>query len=532
MKKILLLLPAILTCSFSAHAKLNVVATLPGFGSLAREIGGDKVNVIVLAKATEDPHFVDARPSCVVSWRGADMLIDGGAEPERGWLPPLLQNARSRKIEIGKPGRIQASQGVRLMNVPANVTRAAGDVHALGNPHFMSDPIIAKAVAQHIAQSFAALDPANAAFYDANYKKFEATINVKLQEWGAAMLPFKGQHVVAYHDSWPYFAHRFGLNIDIFLEPKPGIPPSPSHLTEVIAQMKAQHIKAIIVEPFHDRRIAEKVASATGAKVVEFSQFPGALPGTDGYVRLIDTAMAQMASLGLCLAVLFHLDLQSWTTFCIALGFTLIGGAIFSVTGKRSSQIPQEAVIGISYVVAAAAAVLLLSRAAEGDEEIKNMLVGNILLVTPHEVWKCFALFVVVGVFHFILRKNFLLVSFDRDGAYQKGLRVRWWDFLFYAAFGLVVTSLVRIAGVLLVFTYLIVPAVCGINLAARISHRLLIGWMIAWLGGIAGLFLSFWWDLPSGAAIVCTFGAILILISFFGLARHRMRAGAATDSQ
>ncbi|PYI83666.1 MAG: zinc ABC transporter substrate-binding protein [Verrucomicrobia bacterium] len=296
MKKILLLLPAILTCSFSAHATLNVVATLPDFGSLAREIGGDKVNVIVLAKATEDPHFVDARPSFVVSMRGADVLIDGGAELELGWLPPLLQNARNPKIEIGKPGRIQASQGVRLMNVPANVTRAAGDVHALGNPHFMSDPIIAKAVAQHIAQSFAALDPANAAFYDANYKKFEATINAKLQEWGAAMLPFKGQHVVAYHDSWPYFAHRFGLNIDIFLEPKPGIPPSPSHLTEVIAQMKAQHIKAIIVEPFHDRRIAEKVASATGSKVVDFSQFPGGLPGTDSYVKLIDTLVSRLAA--------------------------------------------------------------------------------------------------------------------------------------------------------------------------------------------------------------------------------------------
>src|SRR5881227_2075507 len=249
-------------------------------------------------------------------------------------------------------------------------------------------------------------------------------------------------------------------------------------------------------------------------------------------IIFIDIAMAQMASLGICLAVLLHLDLETWTTFGIALAFTLVGAAIFSVTGKRAGQIPQEAVIGISYVVAAAAAVLLLRRAAEGDEEIKNMLVGNILLVTSAEVGKTFALFIAVGILHFVLRKNFLLVSYDRDGAYQKGLRVRWWDFLFYAVFGLVVTSFVRIAGVLLVFSYLIVPAVCGINLARRISLRLLIGWVIAWVGGIAGLFLSFWWDLPSGAAIVCTFGAILILISFIGLARHRVRAGAATDSQ
>jgi len=239
-------------------------------------------------------------------------------------------------------------------------------------------------------------------------------------------------------------------------------------------------------------------------------------------IIFIDIAMAQMASLGICVAVLFHVDLASWTTFAIALGFTLAGAAVFSITGKRTSQIPQEAVIGISYVVAAAASVLLLSRAAEGDEQIKQMLVGNILLVTPFEVWKCFAVFLSVGLLHFFLRKNFLLVSYDRDGAWKKGLRVRWWDFLFYAAFGLVVTSFVRIAGVLLVFSYLIVPAVCGINLAGSLSRRLLIGWLIALIGGVGGLFFSFWWDLPSGAAIVCTFGALLIVVSVISLLRRK----------
>jgi zinc/manganese transport system substrate-binding protein len=296
MKRTLLTAGFFITLAFSAQAKIKVVATLPDLGSLAREIGGDKVEVSAMAKPTEDSHFVDARPSFVVQLRSADVLIDGGAELELGWLPPLLQNARNPKLEVGKPGRVQASQGVRLMNVPTNVTRAAGDVHALGNPHFMTDPIIAKTVAQHIAQSFAAVDPPNAAFYDANYKKFEAAINAKLQEWGAAMLPFKGQNVVAYHDSWVYFAHRFGLNIDIFLEPKPGIPPSPSHLAEVIDKMKAQKIKAIIVEPFHDRKIAEKVASSTGAKVVDFAQYPGAFPGTDTYVKLIDTLVSRLSA--------------------------------------------------------------------------------------------------------------------------------------------------------------------------------------------------------------------------------------------
>src|SRR5438270_13771351 len=192
--------PLLALLPLAAQAKLNVVATLPDFGSLAREIGGDKIDIVVLAKATEDPHFVDARPSFVVSLPNADVLFGGGAELEIGWLPPLLQNARNPKIEVGKPGRVQGGQGIRLMNVPTSVTRAAGDVHALGNPHFTVDPIIAKAVAQHIAQSFAALDSPNDALYEGNYKKFEATINGQLQEWGAALLPFKGQHVVAYHD--------------------------------------------------------------------------------------------------------------------------------------------------------------------------------------------------------------------------------------------------------------------------------------------------------------------------------------------
>ena len=246
-------------------------------------------------------------------------------------------------------------------------------------------------------------------------------------------------------------------------------------------------------------------------------------------IIFIDIAMAQMASLGICVAVLFHLNLEGWPAFLIALGFTLLGAAVFSVTGKRASPIPQEATIGISYVVAAAAAVLLLSRSAEGDEEIKNMLVGNILLVSPADVWKCFGLFLFVGIVHFVLRRSFLLVSFDRDGAYERGLRVRWWDFLFYALFGLVVTSFVRIAGVLLVFTYLIVPAACGINLAGSLGKRLLIGWLIALVGGVAGLYLSFRWDLPSGAAIVCTFGVLLILVSLAGLLFRRGKLASAT---
>jgi zinc/manganese transport system permease protein len=241
-------------------------------------------------------------------------------------------------------------------------------------------------------------------------------------------------------------------------------------------------------------------------------------------IIFIDIAMAQMASLGICVALLFQYEPDSLIAYAIGLGVTLAGAAIFAMAGKRASEVPQEAIIGITYVVAAAAAVLLLSRSAHGNEEIRNMLIGDITVVSAAEVWKCFAVFCVVGAAHFLLRKKFLLVSFNREEAFALGWKVRWWDFLFYATFGIVVTIFVRVAGVLLVFSYLIVPAVCAVLLARRNAIRLVAGWLISLVGGIGGLFLSFYWDFPSGAAIVCTFGALLVLISIVAPLLSRRR--------
>jgi len=229
-------------------------------------------------------------------------------------------------------------------------------------------------------------------------------------------------------------------------------------------------------------------------------------------IIFIDIAMAQMASLGVCFAAMKHIEPDSPLTFWISLGFTLVGAALFAFTGKRSGEVPQEAVIGIAYVVAAAAAVIMLNSSTEGDEQIKNMLVGNILLVTKEEIFRTLALFAGVGVFHWLARKRFMLLSFSPTAAAAAGMRVKLWDFLFYATFGLVVTSFVQIVGVLLVFAYLIVPALCGILTARRFGARLAVGVVLSLVGGIAGLVVSFYKDLPSGAAIVCVFGGLLVL--------------------
>jgi zinc/manganese transport system substrate-binding protein len=280
----------------TAFAKLNVIATTPDFGALAKEIGGDKVDVFVLAKATEDPHFVDAKPSFSVKLNHADAIIEGGAELEIGWLPPLLEQARNSKLQSGAPGHIACNQGIQLLEVPTTLDRSKGDIHAAGNPHYMMDPANAGIVAAHIADSFCKLDPKSCESYRTNLKKFTDRLHAKLAEWQKRLEPFKGQRVVAFHNSWPYFAQRFGVKIDLFLEPKPGIPPTPTHIAEVIAKMKEEKIRVIFVEPHLDRKKAESVAHTTGATVLDVAQFPGGVKGTDGdYLKLMDYLVNSLA---------------------------------------------------------------------------------------------------------------------------------------------------------------------------------------------------------------------------------------------
>jgi zinc/manganese transport system permease protein len=229
-------------------------------------------------------------------------------------------------------------------------------------------------------------------------------------------------------------------------------------------------------------------------------------------IIFVDLALAQVAALGTCVGILLHYEASSWESYAMSLAFTFIGAGIFTMTRTHDHRVPQEALIGIVYVVTAALGILLLSRSPEGNEELRRTLIGEVLLVTPAQVLRTFALYVVIGLVHFFCRKKFLAISFEPDRMEAEGVSIHWWDFLFYAMFGWVVTSFVQIGGVLLVFSFLIVPAVCANFLADSLGIRLLIGWATATLASVAGLYLSYTLDLPTGAAIVCTLGVALLL--------------------
>lgn len=234
-------------------------------------------------------------------------------------------------------------------------------------------------------------------------------------------------------------------------------------------------------------------------------------------VIFVDLALAQVSALGATVAILFEYELHSPPAYWFALAFTLGGAAIFSATRSRNPKVPQEALIGTVYAVSAAAAILVLSRAPEGGEELKAIMVGHLLFVGWPDVLRIFVLYSIVGVIHWFARKKLLFISDNPEAAFEQGMRVRWWDFLFYGTFGVVVTSSVQIAGVLLVFALLIIPSLCGIFLARSVAGRLIVAWGVGVATSVAGMMASYQWDLPTGAAVVCAFGVSLVVCGILG---------------
>ena len=286
---------AVLVIAANAQANLNVVATLPDFGAIAQAIGGDKVKVTSIARGTEDQHFVDARPSFIRLLNQADVLIEGGAELEIGWLPPLVGSARNAKILADAPGHLILSRDISLREVPTGpVDRSMGDVHPFGNPHFTGDPANGKIIATSIAATLGKVDPANASYYEANRDAFHKRLNAKLTEWAKLMEPFRGTKVLTYHKSFDYLLERFGLDLAGTIEPKPGIEPSPTHINALIPRAKEQSVKLVIIEPFRPRKTPQYVADSIGAKLV---LLPGSVDGNEkvkDYFELFDYNVAQI----------------------------------------------------------------------------------------------------------------------------------------------------------------------------------------------------------------------------------------------
>jgi zinc/manganese transport system permease protein len=238
-------------------------------------------------------------------------------------------------------------------------------------------------------------------------------------------------------------------------------------------------------------------------------------------IIFVDLALAQVAALGTCLAILIGYEVHQWQTFAWGIGFTLVGAIVFTLTRRRDPLVPQEALIGIVYVVAAAAGILLLSRNPEGDEQLKRTLVGEVLLVRPRDVMTAFGVYVVVAVIHYVFRRKFLLISFEPERAAAEGVGIVWWDLGFYVLFGLVVTTFVQIGGVLLTFSYLIIPAVCASYLVETLPARLWTAWGVAVTGGALGAGASYRLDLPTGASVVCALGILLAVAQTIGIVRR-----------
>ncbi len=274
-----------------ANNKINIVTTLPVFKDIAERIGGDKVQVEALAKGYQDPHFVDAKPSFIIKMNQADLFIWAGLDLEVGWAPPLVEGARNAKILWGAAGNLDVSKGIPLLEIPqvaAAQLRAGGDLHVYGNPHYWLDPERGKIIAQNIYERLAQLSPANQAYFKANLDRFKSELDKKIAEWLKKLEPYRGKKIVAYHNSWPYFEERFGLEIVDFIEPKPGIPPSPAHLVSVIQTMKQLNIKVIIIEPYYDDKSAQSVASRTDAVVVPIATSVDAYKDIQSYFDLFD----------------------------------------------------------------------------------------------------------------------------------------------------------------------------------------------------------------------------------------------------
>ena len=284
-----LLLVALLPAPAAAAGKLNVVTTTEDLAALAREIAGDRATVESIARGYQDPHFVEPKPSFILKLNRADLLILVGLQLEVGWLPSLITQSRNPRIQMGAPGYLDASQNAEILEIPTGViTRAMGDVHPLGNPHYWLAPQNARLIAQAIQAKLGALQPQDAAYFQQRFQDFSQRLAAAEKLWDQKMAAYRGRKVVTYHRSWPNFTKRFGLEVVGYVEPKPGIPPSPGHTLELINQMRRDNVKLILVEPYFDLKTPNAIARETGGEVVVLLPSVGGEKEVPDYFKLFD----------------------------------------------------------------------------------------------------------------------------------------------------------------------------------------------------------------------------------------------------
>jgi zinc/manganese transport system substrate-binding protein len=293
MRKMIVLTAAVLELAAATRAqaqgKLNVIAATEDLASIGREIGGDRISIESIAKGYQDPHFVEAKPSFILKLQKANLLIVVGRELEIGWLPPLIQQSRNGKIQAGAEGYLDSSLTAQILEIPTGqITRAMGDVHPLGNPHYWLDPENGRRVAKAIAAKLSELRPNDKAYFDQRLADFEQRLDAAEKRWLADMAPYKGMKVVTYHRSFPNFAERFGLDIIGYVEPRPGIPPTPQHTLDLINEMKRQNVKIVMVEPYFDLKTPNSIGQQTGAQVLVVPPSVGGVKEVTDYFKLFD----------------------------------------------------------------------------------------------------------------------------------------------------------------------------------------------------------------------------------------------------
>ena len=272
-----------------AAGKIQIVTATSDLAALAQEIGGDRVEVESIARGYQDPHFVESKPSFLLKLRKADLLIIVGLDLEIGWLQPLINQSGNPRIQVAAPGYLDASRFSEILEKATGVvSRAEGDIHPQGNPHYWLDPANGQRIAKGIADKLSEMRPADASYFDQRYQTFTKRLQEEDQKWLAAMKPYSGRKVVTYHRSWPNFAEHFKLDVVGYVEPRPGIPPSPSHTLELIRMMKRENVKVIMVEPYFDLKTPQSVAQQTGAQVVVLMPSVGGEKEITDYFKLFD----------------------------------------------------------------------------------------------------------------------------------------------------------------------------------------------------------------------------------------------------